>query len=159
NFQWQMVRGQSGWFGEMTPNLEIEVVSDGPAAPSNLTAATASRTQIDLHWTRNSDNEDGFIVQRMEGQSGLWAEIHRLPAGSTSYSDTGLIPRTSYSYRVQAYNSDGLSAFTNVAAATTLPPGVPSDGFATLSFDAQTNRIVTVEFQYDAAGNLTRGQA
>jgi len=159
NFQWQMNWEGSDWFGETTPNVEVLVVANGPAAPSNLIARAASRTQIDLQWTRNSDNEDGFIVQRKLGTGGNWEEIRRLPAGTTSYSDTELSPRTTYYYRVRAYNSDGESLFTNEASATTLPPSVPSDGFASLNYDAQTNRIASQGFEYDAAGNLTRGYA
>ncbi len=36
---------------------------------------------------------------------------------------------------------------------------VPVDGFANLSYDANTNRITNAAFQYDAAGNQTRAQA
>jgi YD repeat-containing protein len=34
---------------------------------------------------------------------------------------------------------------------------VEADGWANLSFDAQTNRINSAGWEYDAAGNLTRG--
>jgi len=36
---------------------------------------------------------------------------------------------------------------------------VPVDGFASLSYDTNTNRITNAAFQYDAAGNQTRAQA
>ena len=45
---------------------------------------------------------------------------------------------------------------TGVAADSTQ---IPRDGFANLSYDTNTNRITTVGFQYDVAGNQTRSQA
>jgi len=36
---------------------------------------------------------------------------------------------------------------------------VPTDGFASLSYDTNTNHITNAAFQYDAAGNQTRAQA
>jgi len=43
-----------------------------------------------------------------------------LPANTTSYANTGLTEATAYSYRVQANNTFGASAPSNVATATTL---------------------------------------
>ena len=40
-----------------------------PAAPSNLTATAVSSTQINLAWQDNSNNEDGFKIERCQGNS------------------------------------------------------------------------------------------
>lgn len=85
-----------------------------PAAPSGLDAAASSCSQIDLSWTDNSDNEDGFKIER-DG-----AEIATVGAGVTSYSDTGLSGDTTYTYMVGAYNSAGTS-WSGSASATTDP--------------------------------------
>jgi RHS repeat-associated protein len=45
---------------------------------------------------------------------------------------------------------------TNVAVNVVGPVDVPTDGVASLSYDAASNRITTAGYQYDAAGNLTR---
>jgi RHS repeat-associated protein len=42
-------------------------------------------------------------------------------------------------------------------AASTYAPAVPRDGWEGLSFDAATNRVNSASWEYDAAGNLTRG--
>ncbi|MGB8786469.1 MAG: galactose oxidase-like domain-containing protein [Candidatus Acidiferrales bacterium] len=93
-----------------------------PTAPTNLTATAASSTQINLTWTASTDNVGvtGYEVQRCEGAGCTnFAQI-ATPTGTT-YTDTGLLASTSYSYRVLATDAAGnLSAFSNTASATTL---------------------------------------
>ena len=90
-----------------------------PDAPARLTATAVSPFQIDLSWRDNSDEEEGFRVQRrMEGSS-QWIDIGTT-AAATTYSDTGLEPTTTYRYRVRAYRNLVTSAFSNEAVATTL---------------------------------------
>ncbi|RLD13080.1 MAG: hypothetical protein DRI28_06585, partial [Caldiserica bacterium] len=38
-----------------------------PTSPSNLTAEATSPTEVSLSWTDNSDNEDGFKLERKQG--------------------------------------------------------------------------------------------
>src|SRR5207248_3713669 len=60
-----------------------------PAAPDDLTVKAISPSRIDLAWTESSKNATGFKIERaLRGET--YAAIARLPAGSTSYSDTGL---------------------------------------------------------------------
>ncbi len=92
-----------------------------------------SSTRIDLTWADNSDNEDGFKVERsLSGVAGF-AQIATVGANVTSYSDTGLEPGTPYGYRVRAYNAAGSSAYSNIAITNTfdIPPAAPSGLTAT----------------------------
>jgi hypothetical protein len=93
-----------------------------PDTPTNLTAAAVSTDQIDLSWTDNAYNEDGFKIERSLGGASSWAEIAIVGVNITSYSDMGLDAGTTYDYRVRAYNSVGYSDFTNVASDTTDTP-------------------------------------
>jgi hypothetical protein len=92
-----------------------------PTAPTGLTAAAASRSQINLSWTASTDNVGvtGYKVERCQGAScTTFAQIGTPTA--TTYSDTGLIASTSYSYRVRATDAAGnLSAYSSTASATT----------------------------------------
>jgi beta-lactamase superfamily II metal-dependent hydrolase/transcriptional regulator CtsR len=93
----------------------------GPAAPSGLTATAVSTSRIDLGWSDNSTDEDGFRIERRSG-GGSFAEIATVAAGVTSFSSTGLAASTLYEYRVRAYSAAGASAFSNTASATTESP-------------------------------------
>jgi C1A family cysteine protease len=91
-----------------------------PAAPSGLTALAVSRSQINLAWTDNADNETGFKIERCTGSKCTdFAWIASVSTNVTGYSDTGLSAKTTYRYRVYAYNDSGDSAYSNIAKATT----------------------------------------
>jgi len=79
-----------------------------PDAPTNLTANAAACNQIDLGWTDNSSNEDGYRVYRGL-TAGSLSLIATLPANSKYYRDNGLQRRTTYYYKVCAYNTHGES--------------------------------------------------
>lgn len=103
-------------------NIKATVLS-APAAPTNLIATAASRTRIDLHWQDNSDNEDGFRIER-KAAAGSYTEIDTVEANVTSYSDPGLEEGTLYCYRVRAYNGQGNSDYSNESCATPTIPTV-----------------------------------
>ena len=87
-----------------------------PAAPSNL-AASAGKTTMSLSWTDNADNEDGFKVYRGTSASNL-SLIATIGANSTSYPDSGLSRKTTYYYKVCAYNTYGESCSATISKKT-----------------------------------------
>jgi predicted phage tail protein len=92
-----------------------------PAAPTNLTATVISKSQINLSWTDNANNETGFRIQRCKGSTCTnFTQIATLGPDATSYINTKLSPYTTYRYRVVAYNASGLSDYSNIALAKTL---------------------------------------
>ncbi|MGI8604580.1 MAG: S8 family serine peptidase [Verrucomicrobiales bacterium] len=91
-----------------------------PAAPSGLLPTVVSKSQINLSWTDNSNNEDGFNIERSTNGS-TFSQIASVGAGVTSYSNTtGLARNRTYYYRVRAFNGGGNSAYSNIATAKTL---------------------------------------
>jgi len=95
----------------------FETSSVLPASPSDLNATPESYKEIKINWTDNSDNEQGFILER-KGVNG-YEVISILSPNVTTYTDYNLSPQTSYSYRLRSYNSIGKSEYTAVAEATT----------------------------------------
>jgi hypothetical protein len=101
-----------------------------PRAPLNLTATAMSQSRIDLSWTDASDNEERFHIERRTANAFLAPVIvAELPAGTTTWSDTGLPADTPFGYRVRAVNASGASLWSNGAGATTLafPPPAPQN--------------------------------
>ena len=91
-----------------------------PAPPSNLTARAVSRTRINLSWTDNSGNEAGFRIERCTGAGCVnFTSIAEVGRDVTSFANTGLVRRTTYRYRVRAFNPAGDSSYSNTVSATT----------------------------------------
>ena len=95
-----------------------------PIAPTSLSATAVSDVEIDLTWSDNAGDEDGFTIERSLDQA-TWTSVGGVGANVTTYSDTGLAANTSYYYRVYAHNQAGNSGYSNQAGAITYPP-VPS---------------------------------
>jgi C1A family cysteine protease len=117
------------YFGEYT--IAYKRPATQPAAPTNLGAASSSSSQINLIWTDNAGNEDGFKVERCTGAGCTgFSQVATLGANVTTYADKGLAGSATYTYRVRAYNSGGNSGYSNTAAAATpaapVPPAVPT---------------------------------
>ena len=98
--------GESGW-------SETRTFTVLPGAPSSLSATAASCSQINLGWSDNSGNEEGYKVYRNGSL------IATLGSGVTSYQNTGLAGNTNYSYVVKAYRGSIESNSSNTANATT----------------------------------------
>jgi len=108
-------QGASNW-----ATTTIQVNADLPNAPGNLTASAISRSQINLLWTDNANNETGFKIERCAGATCTnFAQIATVGANVLNFSNTGLKRNTTYRYRVRAYHGAGNSAYTNIASAKT----------------------------------------
>jgi predicted phage tail protein len=107
---------------------------------------------VSVGWTDNSSNETGFKLER--SQDGVtFAEIATLGSNATTFSDVAVSAKSTYYYRVRAYNSYGVSAYSNTLSVTTpdvppAPPATPTsiaasnnaDGSALVNWtDAATN--------------------
>lgn len=113
----------------------------GPAAPTGLNASAASSTRIDHSWTDNATNETSYKIERSSSSSGPWTQIATTGSNTTSYSDIGLTPQTTYHYRVRASNAAGDSAYSNTATATTPPDTTPPTAPTNLVATSGARRI------------------
>ncbi|MDE1829115.1 MAG: fibronectin type III domain-containing protein [Thaumarchaeota archaeon] len=96
-----------------------------PPPPTGLVASTVSSSQINLNWTAPADNGGsiitGYKMERSLDNGTSWNTIvTNTGTATTAYSDTGLSSNTTYTYRVSAINSAGISSPSNTASATTL---------------------------------------
>lgn len=104
--------------GAIGTDTVIIVVNVGlPASPTGLTATSISTGRIDLQWTDNASNEQGFTVERSSGAG--FSTIATLGPNVTTFQNTGLPSYTTFQYRVRAFNGAGSSGTSNTASART----------------------------------------
>jgi subtilisin family serine protease len=122
---WFRVRAYDGTvYGDASNTVQATTFAL-PSAPANLVATPASTTSIALSWTDTSTTEQGFKVERSADGGGSWSVAGTLGANIVAWTNTGLTPSTTYSYRVRGYEGSLLGEPSNVATATTLAPPSP----------------------------------
>ena len=90
-----------------------------PLAPSNLEAhyAVYEPGTIDLSWTDNSHNEDGFRLEYKWTPAVApagWRTLATVDANATTYQMQDAQSGSTYYFRAQAVNNHGASPFSNV---------------------------------------------
>ncbi len=127
--------------GESGVGNSVVAVPVAPAAvPTGLSASASSDTQINLSWTAVSGATSYRVEQSPDGTT--WTLVST--PSDTSASALGLIPFTSYSFRVRASNAQGDSAWSSSVSATTrlqspTLSGTSGDGQVVLSWKAIAN--------------------
>ncbi len=84
-------------------------------APDNLFAASQDNNKVKLTWADNSNNENGYQIERKLGDSAsanTYSLIYSTGANATSYVDTaGLLGQSFYTYRIRAFNAVSYSHY------------------------------------------------
>ncbi len=123
-------------------------VSTSVTAPSEVTAAAVSATQVDLSWTASSEAGGtiaGYVIFRNGALAGT--------STTTSYSDLGLVSSTSYTYTVLGYDATGTNSAPSASASAATPAGTPVPGLvASYSFTEGSGTVV-----HDSSGNGNNG--
>jgi chitodextrinase len=141
----QMVafKAASGGTGDTTP----------PTAPSNLLATAAGTGGIHLAWTASSDNVGvtDYLIERCQG-SGCSSFAQVATSSTTTFSDTGLLSNTSYSYQVRATDAAGnLSGYSNVSTATTNQSSASPIAFVQVAYADPQSPQLTVSVPFASA--------
>jgi endoglucanase Acf2 len=131
-----------------TASLSGTGVTQGPAAPTNLSATAISSSQINLSWTASSTAGVTYNVYRSTSSGFAISAATRIATGisGTTFSNTGLSASTTFFYLVTAANANGESGASNQASATTQagggvatgPISINSGGGASGNFVADT---------------------
>jgi glucose/arabinose dehydrogenase len=112
-----------------------------PSTPTGLAATAISSTQINLSWTASTDNVavTGYQILRNGTQVGS--------STTTTFSDTGLSPNTTYSYTVRAVDAAANTSDLSVpASATTIAPDttLPTVAITAPAGGAQLSGTITI---------------
>src|SRR5262249_48943046 len=106
-------------FGMFSPGTTV------PAAVSNLTATTASASSIVLNWTNNATNARAIkILRSTGGNKAPFVQITQVNRNTTTFTDTGLQPSTTYTYEVVPTNVLGDGQAAQATATTKIAPSV-----------------------------------
>ncbi|HOM01569.1 MAG TPA: fibronectin type III domain-containing protein [Acetivibrio sp.] len=97
---------------------EIQVHMKSLSAPANLVVKATSSNQVVLEWKDNSDNEEGFAIER-KSNNGDFAEIARVGRNVSKFTDNQLYANTTYYYRVRAYDKNIYTDYTNIGTVKT----------------------------------------
>lgn len=110
-----------------------------PQAPTPPTgfSATYAAPNINLSWTAVA-GATYYVLQRSSDGTNFTALPLTSNFSGTSYSDTSIQPAVTYTYRLQAANSAGSSAFVNSTPITT-PPAAPASLTATAASSTSIN--------------------
>lgn len=125
-----LLAGCQGPDGAIAPSTPADLAAAGSQsglkAPSGLSAAAPTATEIALAWQDNATSETGFEIHRStSGASGAFSLLRTTGANVRSHTDAGLAAASTVCYKVRAIKTSSgktsRSAFSNTACATTLP--------------------------------------
>ncbi|ADY54253.1 hypothetical protein Pedsa_3724 [Pseudopedobacter saltans DSM 12145] len=114
-------------------NIEVYINSlmDTPPSPfiippSNILLSSVSvetpspQSTITIKWTDNSNDEDGFVIERsLDGVS--YSVLDNVPANTITYQDNNGLPNVKYWYRIKAVNTNAESAYGAAVSILTAP--------------------------------------
>ncbi|HET9769195.1 MAG TPA: Calx-beta domain-containing protein [Thermoanaerobaculia bacterium] len=87
-------------------------------APAGVKASGQSAREIRVSWAADAGRAKMMHLER-RGDDGGFREIAVVPAGSSEYVDAGLPSGAVFQYRLRADGADGLSEYSEIAAAAT----------------------------------------
>lgn len=114
--------------------LTTETLPLTPNVPRNLVLELISLEQINLAWVDDSDNEDGFVIERSIGDNSNYLLLDSLGSDIISYQDLTLGEPNVYFYRIKAYNTGGESPYSIEANESSLVLNTLNDINSKISF-------------------------
>lgn len=137
---WYRVRA-SNWIGDGAASNERSVTTMPPNAPLYLTGRIGTTNTVLLDWWGSLPSAQGeYLLERASDVSGnpqLWSEIAAITNASSYFYDTNVTANSTNWYRVRAFNSLGISPYSQPLQMRIVPP----DKVSGLSAGTLANRI------------------
>ncbi len=108
--------------------------TQAPSVPAGLTATAASATQVNLAWQAATDNVgvNGYTIYRNN------TSIATVSGATLSYTDNTVLPSTTYTYTVDAFDAAGNHSSQSSPASVTTP-ALPSSLTFAVGADTYVN--------------------
>ncbi|MBT6994317.1 MAG: hypothetical protein HN952_05095, partial [Candidatus Cloacimonetes bacterium] len=102
-----------GFAGEQeSSSVTTNAIDNAIPAPSDLQISQIDVHTFTLNWLDNSIGEAGFIIER-KINNGSWQQLADLNSNTTTYTDNTVNNENDFSYRVYAYVTEYVSAYSN----------------------------------------------
>jgi hypothetical protein len=125
-----------------------------PAAPTLASVTFPAGPQANLTWSDNANNETAYRIERSPAGFEQWTLVTgSLAAGTTAYTDTTVIARNSYDYRISAVGTGGVSGY---ALLTVIVPSA-LESWRLLYFGSTANTGTAADdadYDFDGLANL-----
>jgi formylglycine-generating enzyme required for sulfatase activity len=118
-----------------TTSVTTNAIDNTFPAPTNLTTTQISITSANITWNDNSTGEEKFEIERKLSADANFIKIGEVTGSATTtkaYTDTTLVPSSTYDYRVKGVYGTSSSAY------------ISKTGYVNI-FSAPTNLTATVE--------------
>ncbi|MGH1361984.1 MAG: fibronectin type III domain-containing protein [Calditrichia bacterium] len=110
----------------LSPEVNATTFGLAPSVPNGLTVAQVLTDSITISWGAALNNPTDYRVFRSLVPGGVYTLLDSTLAPTQSYSDTNVVPLTTYYYRVSARNIWGESLASDSVSATPPPAGAPT---------------------------------
>ena len=126
--------------------------------PSDLVIQGFENNKVTLKWKDNSKVEDGYVIERKQGEASSFSVLDSLGKNVGQYVDTTIEAGQIYIYRVQAYKSSVGSEYSNEVSLNLTgvkKEAIPREYSLSQNYPNPFNPTTTINYQLPISSYLT----
>lgn len=126
--------------------------------PSDLVIQGFENNKVTLKWKDNSKVEDGYVIERKQGEASSFSVLDSLGKNVGQYVDTTIEAGQIYIYRVQAYKSSVGSEYSNEVSLNLTgvkKEAIPREYSLSQNYPNPFNPATTIGYQLPISGYST----